>query len=82
MERKVRYYNRSLKNTFGPKHEITTEKLIEEKMNVLEEFYVVNRENQHHIRKRLEKAITTYPKSDPAAVLDRVAREMIMASFN
>lgn len=74
--------NPCIKHGLGAKTTFDTKKLIDEKMTVLEEFYVVNLENQHTIRARLEKAIAMYPNSDPAAVLDRVAREMIMASFN
>ena len=65
----------------GKKTADSIDELINEKMRVLEDFYVVNNENYNDIRYELKDAIKSSPKSDPAFVLDRVARNLIMASF-
>lgn len=57
--------------------ERTLEQAIKEKMQVLEEFYVVNGKNEKDIRNQLISAVEAEPDKDFDIVLDRVAHTMI-----
>lgn len=60
----------------------TVEKAIEEKMKVLEEFYVVDKNNEREIRAMLWEAIHKYPNRDFDIVLDQVAKALISEKLN
>jgi hypothetical protein len=51
--------------------------LVNEKMRVLKEFYIVDDDNRDEIRAYLEAALAQYPNRDPAVVLDHAARTLI-----
>ena len=74
--------NPCMKHGLGRKTTLSSERLIDDKMRVLRDFYVVNDANRFWIRERLEKAVAANPNSDPAFTLDRIARELIMTSLN
>ena len=58
------------------------ERAIDEKMKVLEEFYIVNDHNEKTIRDRLTAAVKAEPDKDYDVVLDRVAKKFIEEKFN
>lgn len=64
---KIHYYN----PTRGSKQ------AIDEKIKVLKEFYVVDKDNEHIVRERLEKAVADHPDEDFDRIIDRVAWQMI-----
>lgn len=51
--------------------------LINEKIKVLKDFYIVDRKNEAEIRAYLEKVLADNPKGDPRIVLDRAAAPLI-----
>jgi hypothetical protein len=55
----------------------TVEKAVEEKMLVLEEFCVVDKNNESQIKAMLWEAIHKYPNRDFDIVLDQVAKMLI-----
>ena len=59
------------------KTERSIETIVNEKIKVLREFYVVDDYNEESIRNMLLTAIRDRPDSDPDAVADRVARPLI-----
>lgn len=57
----------------------TPDEAIEEKIQVLKDFYVINnREQEKSVRAKLREALVKEPRRDPYIVLDRVARTMIL----
>ena len=60
------------KNRYTP-----VDRAIDEKMQVLKDFYIVDRNNEDDIRKELQAAIRNEPNSNYDIVLDRVAKRMI-----
>lgn len=57
--------------------ERTLNQAIQEKMKVLKEFYVVDRNNEKQIKQRLIDAVNAEPTKDFDIVLDRVAQTLI-----
>lgn len=55
----------------------TTEMIVNEKIRVLHEFYIVDGNNEESIRNMLTKAIKDRPDSNPDAIADRIARSLI-----
>jgi hypothetical protein len=53
------------------------ERIVEEKLNVLEDFYIVDDNNREDIRKELVCAIRENPNSHPDYVADRFAKNLI-----
>lgn len=57
----------------------TPDEAIEEKIQVLKDFYVINnRKQEESVRAKLKQALANEPRRDPYIVLDRVARVMIL----
>lgn len=57
----------------------TPDEAIEEKIQVLKDFYVINnRKQEESVRSKLKQALANEPRRDPYIVLDRVARTMIL----
>jgi hypothetical protein len=55
----------------------TVKQVINEKIQVLRDFYIVDDDNELDIRKMLTEAINNAPDRDPDVVVDRIARNMI-----
>lgn len=60
----------------------TAKKAVEEKMLVLEEFCIVDKNNEREIRAMLWEAIHKYPNRDFDIVLDQVAKALISEKLN
>lgn len=57
----------------------TPDEAIDEKIQVLKDFYVINnRKEEESVRAKLKQALANEPRRDPYIVLDRVARVMIL----
>lgn len=56
--------------------------VINEKINVLRDFYIVDNDNELDIRKKLAAEIDNAPDKDPDAVADRFARALITARLS
>lgn len=59
------------------KPERTIDVVVEEKMQVLEDFYIVDSNNYDEIKSMLICAIREHPLSSPDSVADRVAKDLI-----
>lgn len=59
----------------------TRERAIEEKLQVLRDFYIVNRGNEEEYRKVLLNAVLKEPDTHFDIILDRVAKKMIGEKF-
>ena len=57
--------------------EKTMNQIIEEKLQVLEDFYIVDNSNREEIKKAIVCAIRENPKSNPDYVVDRFAKNLI-----
>ena len=55
---------------------------IKEKMKVLREFYVVDKDNEKEIKQQLIDAVDAEPEKDFDIVLDRVAHTLIERKLN
>lgn len=55
--------------------------LVNEKMKVLRDFYIVDSNNESQMKKLLEQAIGNHPNSDPQVVLDHAASVLIKKKF-
>lgn len=62
--------------------ERTLDQAIREKMKVLKEFYIVNKDNEEQIEQKLRAAVEAEPDKDFDIVLDRVAHTMIERKLN
>jgi hypothetical protein len=61
---------------------ITPEKAVKDKLNVLREFQVVDKNNEHDIKRIHENAIQAEPNKDFQIILDRVSHTLIMNKLN
>ena len=61
---------------YAPK-ERTVKQIVDEKIKVLDDFCIVNLENENAIRKKLLAEIEKHPNTDPDITADRVARTLI-----
>ena len=59
----------------------TVDTIVNEKIKVLREFYVVDIHNEESIRNMLLKAINERPDSNPDAIADRIAKSLIAAKL-
>ena len=55
----------------------TQERAIEEKLQVLRDFCIVDRTNEEDIRRRLKLAVADEPNTHYDIILDRIAKTMI-----
>lgn len=63
-------------NFYAPK-ERSVKQVINEKIQVLRDFYIVDDENENAVRKKLLAEISNAPDKDPDVIADRIARAMI-----
>lgn len=59
----------------------TTKTIINQKMRVLKDFYVVDDDNEDYIRKQMERALKDHPNEDPEVVLDHFAHPLIQSKL-
>lgn len=64
-------------NKYYESKERTVRQVVDEKIKVLEDFYIVDIDNEYTIRKKLIAEIESHPNSDPDVIADRVARTLI-----
>ena len=57
------------------------QRLIREKMNVLQDFYICKKDDQE-MRRKLKEAIQNNPNRDPREVLDYYCRPIIQSKVN
>ena len=60
----------------------TVKQVIDEKMKILREFYVVDDDNQAEIRQLLQDAVDAQPNSDYEYALQRLTHAMVMEKLN
>ena len=56
----------------------TIDRRIDEKLNILEDFRAIDEKNREYARSIFVEALRNYVNSDPDAVLDRVAKSIIV----
>lgn len=56
---------------------VTVEDIINEKIKVLQDFYIVDAENEESIRNMLITAVRDNPHRDPNVVVDGIAKTLI-----
>ena len=54
---------------------------LNEKMKVIKELYIVDKNNEQEIREQLQAEINAHPEKDYEQVLDTVARTLIDSKF-
>lgn len=55
----------------------TPKTIINNKIRVLKDFYVVDETNEDKLRKKMEQALKDHPNEDPEVVLDHFAHPLI-----
>jgi predicted metal-dependent hydrolase len=60
----------------------TPEQAVEAKLQVLEDFYIVDNQNRDSMERMLKQAIKDHPDRDYEIVLDEVAKKLIMEKLN
>lgn len=55
----------------------TVEQIVEEKIQVLRDFYIVDDRNEEEIRTLLTDAVNAEPNRDPDFIVDKVAKNLI-----
>lgn len=60
----------------------TVKQVIDEKMKILREFYVMDDDNQEDIKQKLQDAVDAHPDKDYERILERVTHTMIMEKLN